>query len=553
MTTTVNQAATTELSIAESSSQAQRNVWRLPIIALGLITFLYLLLQNPYWIRYGDSELYLSVARSIARGQGYRYNGEPVAIVTPAWPLILAAAMKISTKMIFLKMLPMVAMLGFFVISAVMLLEYTSPRMTAICLVTAAILQPVQYLSYMFFSDALFSLVGLTAVWLGLRIARGHDSWGSIALLVVACIAAMLVRWAALPWFVVIAGAVLEGEFWPKWNRKWIAFALATAATIGTFLALRVMLRVAPSQLDLRYDTTVAGEYDLVNATSANYLHRFTNFGQWLGGLLWRFGQNYRILRGIDNLAGWSLSLLIAWFIVIPAIKQRRWLWVGMAAYVALLGADWPNALARYIVPLAPFVIFAAYQATKPLIEFLRSYTTFAHPHTVNLLLASILLVNGGVYVADVIVMRMPNFYHHYEGGAQESLIYAGAFLIHQPPDAGEIAISQRLANLNREMFTAGFFRALNFLADRNIMMVPQELCREPDADLIAWLTKHHVRYYLYQPPMWVVGNVRLRSYGGVEQTDEKIAWRMYEIKGGKAQRIALPAAADWPLAVPGL
>ncbi|HEY1628517.1 MAG TPA: hypothetical protein VGF52_01590, partial [Tepidisphaeraceae bacterium] len=448
---------------ADESAPPPREKNRRPLaLALLIIAILYLLLQNPYWVRYGDSEVYLSLARSLLRGQGYRYNGQPVAIVTPAWPFILAAAMKISTSLGFLKLLPMLAMLGFFAVAGAILNYYTTPRVTAICLITAAILQPVCYLSYMFFSDALFSLVGLIGVWMALQISRGRDSWPWIVLLMLTCAATMLVRWAALPWFVVIGAAVLEGEFWPRPNRRWIAFALAAMTILISFVALRKALHVDPARIDPRYDALIAGQYDLVNQEYSTYTMRFTNFGQWIGGILWKVGQTYRVLRSGDNAMGWILSLLILFFVLIPAVRRRQWMWIGAAAYVVALGINWPNAVVRYIVPLTPFIVYAAYTSTAQFMQKLPASWNWPKRHGVKLLMASILLINGGIYLADVIVMRCGNFYNHIEGGAQRQLIDAGAFLLHQPNHNGEIAISQSITNFGRQVFSGGYFRALN-------------------------------------------------------------------------------------------
>ena len=74
---------------------------------LALLVAIFLALHNPYWIRHGDSEVFLSLARNIAGGQGYRFNSQPVAIVPPGWPLVLAAAMKFTTSLALLKLLPM--------------------------------------------------------------------------------------------------------------------------------------------------------------------------------------------------------------------------------------------------------------------------------------------------------------------------------------------------------------------------------------------------------------------------------------------------------------
>jgi len=133
--------------------------------ALSLVALLYAILQNHFWVRHGDSELFLSIARSLVRGEGFRFCGQPVAIVPPGWPLVIAGAMKLSSQLFWLKLIPMSCMLGFFAVSFAVLNRYTSPAVAAFCILITASLEPVFSLSYLFFSDPLFALVAMSAVW----------------------------------------------------------------------------------------------------------------------------------------------------------------------------------------------------------------------------------------------------------------------------------------------------------------------------------------------------------------------------------------------------
>src|SRR5690349_20940536 len=63
-------------------------------VAILLVT--YLCLQNPYWVPGGDSEVYTTIARNLAIGKGYTFNGYPVSMVPPGWPAVLALFIKIS-------------------------------------------------------------------------------------------------------------------------------------------------------------------------------------------------------------------------------------------------------------------------------------------------------------------------------------------------------------------------------------------------------------------------------------------------------------------------
>src|SRR5689334_6782952 len=77
--------------------QPQRAYRRLGWILAAALFVAYALLQNPYWVRHGDSEAFMSIARSLARGEGFRFNGQPVSTFPPGWPVVLAGAFKLTT------------------------------------------------------------------------------------------------------------------------------------------------------------------------------------------------------------------------------------------------------------------------------------------------------------------------------------------------------------------------------------------------------------------------------------------------------------------------
>src|SRR4051812_22123369 len=68
---------------------AHTSRWAVVAVAVTLLVA-YGLLQNPYWVTGGDSEVYTCIARSLAQGKGFVFNGQPVAMVPPGWPLLLA-------------------------------------------------------------------------------------------------------------------------------------------------------------------------------------------------------------------------------------------------------------------------------------------------------------------------------------------------------------------------------------------------------------------------------------------------------------------------------
>jgi hypothetical protein len=149
--------------------------------------------------------------------------------------------------------------------------------------------------------------------------------------------------------------------------------------------------------------------------------------------------------------------------------------------------------------------------------------------------------------------MHARNYYDVCEGGVHKQLIDAAWFLRDQPRGNFEVAISQRWVNYERESTTDGFRRAAAFLTARPLVTVPAELCREPDAELIAWLGARNVRFYLYQPPFFLRWHFAAKSRNGIAVSQADTEWRLYEIVGNEARRVTLEPTTGWPTHVPGI
>src|SRR4051812_38594889 len=95
-------AAEAEPVLAPQPQQARSSPW--PTVAVAVTLLLaYGLLQNPYWVTGGDSEVYTCIARSLAQGKGFVFNGQPVAMVPPGWPILQAGVMKVTNLFLALK------------------------------------------------------------------------------------------------------------------------------------------------------------------------------------------------------------------------------------------------------------------------------------------------------------------------------------------------------------------------------------------------------------------------------------------------------------------
>jgi hypothetical protein len=289
--------------------QVRQDRWILAGLVVGMLLF-YGLLQNPYWVPSGDSEVYIASAREMALGHGYRFNGQPVAIIPPGWPALMALVMLIIPYVLPLKLLSMGCMVGSLALGYRIARRFASPRTAALSIALTAIISPVYQATFWLISEGLFCLISAGALLVALQIAEGRSRWGRIALLAVLCAAAVTVRWAGLLGWVLVAGVLISGNWrqahvlavagactiagllgdlipgvpaaaWARvlgvgaasiwmmaatvrmewWrDRRWVATMLAGTLTLATFWATRQLLAVTPEQAVAAAEFGGAGE-----------------------------------------------------------------------------------------------------------------------------------------------------------------------------------------------------------------------------------------------------------------------------------------------------
>ncbi|HEY7087505.1 MAG TPA: hypothetical protein VH518_05405 [Tepidisphaeraceae bacterium] len=549
-------------AITEQQLTHPREVRQVGVALAIALMIIYALLLNPYWVRHGDSEVFLSLGRSLARGEGFRFNGQPVSTVPPGWPIVLSGAMKLTSRLLLLKLIPMGSIIGFLMISYAVLCRYTKPLVAALCVLTAGMLQPVFGLSYMFFSDPLFALLCWAALWQAVRIGEGDTPPWRLALVVALTAAATAVRWNSLFWCALLVGAMVKGDLWPRLDRRWATAGITFAVALAVFFGLRHSMRVDPSGIDPRYDEFLSGQYGILDDDTVTVTvgERLSHCGMWISGLLAYPAMQQKATRELCNVLGWILIGIMC----IPTIahaKRRDWLTLAVMLHLAVLFARWASPLPRYIMLLAPLILWMIYDGITRCFALLPMRLAPVRTALLNAVFAVLISGNGVIYLTELLVMRNHHFYQRVEGGTIKELVDAAWYLDRLPKSSTpyEIAISPRRMNLDHEYFTGGHFRALNFLTNRPILSVPsepEELCREPDADVIKWLKEHNARFYLYEPPIWVImpGHFSLlTSSQGIPINKSETEWRLYEIVGDEARRVELEPTEGWPRNVPGL
>jgi hypothetical protein len=497
-----------------------RAIW---ITSVAISGVLFGFLANRHWVPGGDSEVYVATARNLllrhfSLTRGFVFNGQPMNMVPPGWPYVLAAAMTFSSRFAFLKLLALLSMLGSLVFAYPVCRRFAPPSVAGAVVVMTAILSHVFPLTFWLHSDALFCLLGTASFLVALQIGEGRTEAWRIALLCILCSAAVTVRWAGLLNWIVVAGAVMNGRgepigfhsfglsYWsnifgrfgqwlkrPRVSRAAIAMVLSGAATFSTFIAWRFELRVTAQQaamikeaggaeesgLDSRADASTHTEYGLMNATDSGwrgYVARGFSWGDWFSFLFWqpfRF-HAIKLVNAVSVAVGWLVAIPLL-YLVVRGLAQRQWIWPAVALYAFLLAMSWPHPNARYLVPIAFLLLVSIWAGTSAIVlahPAARSLTRIA----IVLFVVTYVLCNGTLYGVEVWAQRSSDFYGTYEAGLNEDLISADHWLSnHHVPTNESIACSERYVNLSTSARTSKLgLRVTTMLTGRPIITIPK-------------------------------------------------------------------------------
>jgi hypothetical protein len=216
----------------------------------------------------------------------------------------MAAMMKITPYFLPLKLLAMSCVIASLAVAYWIVRRFVPPPQAMGIILLTGILSHVYPATYWLISEGLFCLVSTAALLLAMQIREGREQWWRIFIMAALCSAAVLVRWAGLLGFLLVAAALMEGRIrfrlsrreifllaaaivlaigayvtrtsWyenPNWSRaaaiagivvllaaliraqieqsfsrQIIAVALAAAFTAVTFVELRIALQVTPQQ-----------------------------------------------------------------------------------------------------------------------------------------------------------------------------------------------------------------------------------------------------------------------------------------------------------------
>lgn len=565
-------------------------------ITMAALAVLYAALINPWWTPSGDSELYLSAARSIVRGQGFMFNGLPVAMVPPAWPYALAAFMGISPEFWFLKSMQTIMLLASLAMWFMILRHFCSARAAALIIFITGTLSGVYSQVFWMLAEPLFGLITAAALWAALSF-RARFAWWKLTLVALLCLAAVSARWAGLLQWILVAAALMVGQRWPRPSRQTLAIAITAVVTIAGFFLIRLALQPTPEQAEqakafggtgeeatstmaevqtyavIPGETrTPAGSAGIPSAApKPSWVTTLENFGHWISWLLCyplRMSQSLHAVAVVSVVLGWLALLMVAWS-AIQQLFRREWLFLGVLAYIILLAWHWPNPQARYLVPFAPLILLAMLNGLSSLADCARRrWIKAALLGFAIFTVAGTLAVNLAMLAVDIYIARSSDYPARFEAGQHQRMVDIAAHLNTVGLDDYRAAVSGRYINMGRRRNVRYGIRAAIFLTDRIIREVPDRFCTEPNTAFARYAAGLRLRYYLYQRPWttWRVWHFRFtpeaptgeqatsRPDSSTTQPDAtpREGWTLYTLSGTRWREQEIPPA-PWPQRVPGL
>jgi 4-amino-4-deoxy-L-arabinose transferase-like glycosyltransferase len=327
----------------------------------------YALLVVPYWKPTWDSAIYISLARSLAHGEGYTYMGYAETKYPPGFPLMLSPIVLLFGKDYLLMRAFIAACAVGSVGMAYLLVRRIGSRgiAVAVALSTAAA-YALAFEATRVLSDVPFMLVALGALYAGERYRESSDRlwfWWTVGLVVAAC----SVRMVGVALVFAFAASILIDlrEHAPRTRVRRAGIALAVVALVmGAWMGRNALARhTLPEQL--REGETYGRELLAVTpgapGTSAALVpaleHRLTRNLDYYDRLTASILTG-RTARSSAVVGGIGIWVILGW---LWAMWRRR----GMVEYyIALYFAMyffWPAREGeRFLVPVIPILIYYA-------------------------------------------------------------------------------------------------------------------------------------------------------------------------------------------------
>ena len=553
-----------------------RGHWRGTLAAAGALLGAYLLLLVPHWTPGGDSELFAAAARSIARGEGYSYNGHPVRLAPPGWPALLAAAFSITPTFLAGKLVNLACTVAAAAVAHRVLLRLVPPAWATLAVVAGGLAVPAYTLTMWLHSDPPFVLLAWVAALAACRLIEsptlgGFLGW-TLALLAAAALMPTVRYLAAVQWGVPFAVLLAGVKVAPR--RATVAMILGALVTLGLLAGTIALVDAAADGAEVPAARGGSDwEHELPNVLDNGPSRRppvLIDRGLRLlsAGLapawLLCYPLRFASATTVGGIAVGAAGLVILALVIRGAMRdrRRRWVWAAVVAYVALLAVGWPNPNARYLVPIAPLLVAGAMTGLGG-----RRAIWFA---------AAVIALNVPMLLIDAAVARggsQATYLERYESGRLASLVGVVDELHRRGVGDGEVAVSDRYDNLGRRRYPRSGTREVVLLLDRAVVTVPEDYAFEPGrippdyfevgrvvpGGLAAWMRGRGLRYYLFQrgPRPWRLWHFDLPRWAhdlaGGPAGKAVGGWALFELTDSGLVEVDVPESNRAITRVPGL
>jgi hypothetical protein len=560
-------AETTQVSANDGAGRPHDALSRrLGLALVAILLVFYLGLQNGLWAPISDGDIYLAIARNIATGQGFTFNGLPVRAIPPGWPLFLAGMMRISPSFKFLNLVPMCLIVTAMFLYYRVLLRLTTPRRAFIvCLVTGA-LSHVFHRTFQFHSEGLFCVIVAGTLLLAVQ-ANERRSIGRIALVAALCALIIFVRWAGVLLAPLVAGALLGGQLRPKWDRLWIGAAVAMIVLVGAFFSLRGSQDEAEESIrrSPAARSYAANKHPIVKRL-LTIQHRVPRIGIWYTAFLSepvRLGQSVNAIDILAGAAGFGLLGLLVYGMV-PYPRRRQWILLGALLYSLGIASIWSTVTGRYFVPVAPFLLLGMWEGVDRLRKAGPSPIWSIASRTIMIAaLIGAAVSNLSLYAVNVWLLHADDFYGAYYSGQPKELMAIAEVLNARSVKDGAIGRGNprpRWATSSPSQGVLFDLRGLSFLINRTISSAPRGVYeREPTDKVFAWARETGVKYYIHNPPAnpWRIWHFRapwLQEWKTGKPVGETAPfYELYEVGENGFTKVPLPETVKIIDRVPGL
>jgi hypothetical protein len=347
-----------------SASHRERTLWRAACVAVALVTVATVPLR---WQCEGADEIeYLSLARSLAHGDGYTIDGQPHVLYPPLFPLLLAAVNRVAgvgAWRILYSVNAAAGVAGLILLASWLRRNYgRAGRWAAWFAVTAY--YPWSFSTRFLLSEPLFFLLSALALIAADQLRRGRrPAAAGVVLLVLLC---AFTRAGALA---LVAGLALALTIGAVRSRRWALLGTAVTATVlavaffGFWEWRAASLRPDAAESYGRWARTLAGatgnEGSLVGRNAGEGVEGPTTLPQRVALEGLKLGQYVAsVVRTPDAFK--PLAVLIFLLVLWGAFHELRrepdspCAWYALATLGMVAMTSWVSSYHRYFHPLTP-------------------------------------------------------------------------------------------------------------------------------------------------------------------------------------------------------